>query len=341
MSFVDWINNEKQNIIPECLAMNPNPKLVSYLKRNPAMVDWKVLSANPVAIDLFVYDYGITDYHPSGLIDWQQICLNPHPEAIRLIKERHRMNMEKYKNGKRIDPHFILHWQNLSKNTNPDAIAFLKENPVNLCFYRQEPDYDPHQDDYDYNADDKKNLYGDQPYQPDDMFQEDSPEEYFWHEMCENPAATDFVKENNQIILAHLTKNTSDIALEIIKEDIKYINDPYSLSWLSENANPKALELLEENPDKIVWASLCKNPNPKALELLEKNPEKIDWTYLSANPCAIKLLEENPEKIDLRWLCKNPKAGKLLAKMMYDDTMRHFVDKLDWRWLSANPCIFK
>lgn len=341
MSFVGWINNDKQNIVPECLAMNPNPKLVDYLKRNPAMVDWKVLSANPVAIDLFVYDYGITEYHPSGLIDWQQICLNPHPEAIRLIKERHRMNMEKYNNGKRIHPYCILHWQNLSKNTNPDAIAFLKENPVNLCFYRQEHDYDPYEDDNDYTPDEKKNLYGDQPYQPDNMYQEECPQEYAWHEMCENPAATDFVKENNQIILAHLTKNTSDAALEIIKEDIKYINDPYSLSWLSENANPKAVELLEENPDKIVWASLCKNPNPKALELLEKNPDKIDWTYLSANPIAIKLLEKNPEKIDWRWLCKNPKAGKLFGKMMYDETIIHVIDKLDWRWLSANPCIFK
>jgi len=341
MSFVNWINNEKQNIVPEYLAMNPNPKLVSYLKRNPAMIDWRSLSANQIAIDLFIYDYGITDYHPSGLIDWQQICLNPHPEAIRLIKERHRMNMEKYEKGKRIHPYFILHWQNLSKNTNPDAIAFLKENPVNLCFYRQEQDYDPHEDDYDYNADDKKNLYGDQPYQPDDMFQEDSPEEYFWHEMCENPAATDFIKEKNEIVLAHLTKNTSDVALEIIKEDIKYIHDPYSLSWLSENANPKALDLLEENPDKIVWPSLCKNPNPRVLALLEKNPDKIDWTYLSANPIAIELLEKNPDKIDWRWLCKNPKAGDLLGKMMCDDTTIHFIDKLDWHWLSANPCIFK
>lgn len=339
MSFVIWIDDEKQNIVPECLAMNPNPKLVSYLKRNPAMIDWKVLSANPVAIDLFVYDYSITEYHPSGMIDWQQICLNPHSEAIRLIKDRHEMNMEKYNKGERIDPYFILHWQNLSKNTNPDAIAFLKENPVNLCFYRQEHDYDPHEDDKDYNPDEKKILYGDQPYQPDDMFQEDTPQEYSWHEMCENSAAMDFVKENNEITLEHLTKNTSDIALEIIKENIKDIDDPFSLCWLSENAG--AVDLLEENPDKIVWASLCKNSNPKALSLLEKNLEKIDWTYLSANPLAIELLEKNPDKIDWRWLCKNSNAGKLLGKFMYNENTVHFVDKLDWRWLSANPCIFK
>ena len=84
--------------------------------------------------------------------------------------------------------------------------------------------------------------------------------------------------------------------MEIIKEDIKYINDPYSLCWLSENTNSLVIELLEENPDKIVWPSLCKNTNPKAFALLEQNPDKIDWTYLSANPNAIELLEQNLTK---------------------------------------------
>jgi len=343
MSFVDWINSYKENIVPECLAMNPSPKLLKYLKRNPAMIVWKVLSANPVAIDLFIHDYGynIYGFNPVHFINWSQMCLNPHPEAIRLIKERHAKNMEKYNKGKRIEPYYILHWQNLSKNTNPDAIAFLKENPVNRCFYRQEKDYDAHEDDPDYNPYEETTIYGDQPYQPDDSLREDFPEEYFWHEMCENPAATDFVKENNQIVLAHLTKNTSDQALEIIKEDINYINDPYSLSWLSENTNPLAIELLEQKPDKIVWPSLCKNTSPDAFALLTKIPEKIDWTYLSANPNAIELLEQNPDKIDWRWLCKNPNAGKLLEKFIMDDESVHFIDKLDWRWLSANPCIFK
>ena len=342
MSFINFVRDNIQNIEPECLAMNPNPKLINYLKRNPAMIDWKALSANPNAIDLFIYDYGISELHPSHYIDWSQMCLNPHPQALRLIKERHSMNMEKYNKGKRIDPACILHWQNLSKNTNPAAIAFLKENPKNVCFYRQEHEYDPHEDDPDFDPYENKNQYGDQPYQTEDMFGNDSPGEYFCFEMCENPAAIDFVKEKNEITLAHLTKNTSDQALEIITEDIKYINDPYSLCWLSENTNSLAIELLEENPDKIVWPSLCKNTNPKALALLEKNPGKIDWTYLSANPNAIELLEQNPDKIDWRWVCKNPKGVHLFKKFLRNDMYYdQFIDKLDWRWLSANPCIFK
>ena len=346
MSFIGFVNNYKENIIPEWLAMNPNPKLIEYLKRNPAMIDWKALSANPSAIDLFIYDYGISELHPSHYIHWGQMCLNPHPEAIRLIKERHKMNMEKYNNGKRIDPAFILHWQNLSKNTNPDAIAFLKENPKNVCFYREEHEYDPREDDPDYDPYEKNdNIYGDQPYQSEDMFTDDTPGEYFCFEMCENPAAIDFVKESNEINVAHLTKNTSDQALEIIKKNIKDVDNPFSLCWLSENTNSRAIELLEENPDKIVWPSLCKNTNPKAFALLEKNPDKIDWPYLSANPNAIELLEQNPDKIDWRWVCKNtnPKAFALFKKFLHKKNMYYeqFIDKLDWRWLSANPCIFK
>ena len=37
--------------------------------------------------------------------------------------------------------------------------------------------------------------------------------------------------------------------------------------------------------------------NPKAINLLEKNPNKIFWLSLSGNPNAIHLLEANPGKI--------------------------------------------
>ena len=46
--------------------------------------------------------------------------------------------------------------------------------------------------------------------------------------------------------------------------------------------NPNAIELLQENPDKIYWMTLSINPN--AIELLQENPDKIDWMTLSYNP---------------------------------------------------------
>ena len=42
--------------------------------------------------------------------------------------------------------------------------------------------------------------------------------------------------------------------------------------------NPNAIQLLEQNPDKIVWSELSLNPN--AIHLLEKNQDKINWFSL-------------------------------------------------------------
>src|SRR5438105_15437626 len=45
------------------------------------------------------------------------------------------------------------------------------------------------------------------------------------------------------------------------------------------------------NLDRIDWSWLSKNP--KAIELLTQNPDKINWYYLSVNHEAIHLLEAN------------------------------------------------
>jgi hypothetical protein len=37
--------------------------------------------------------------------------------------------------------------------------------------------------------------------------------------------------------------------------------------------------------------------NPNAIQLLEQNPDKINWEYLSNNPNAIHYLEQNPDKL--------------------------------------------
>jgi len=77
--------------------------------------------------------------------------------------------------------------------------------------------------------------------------------------------------------------------------------------WLL--SNPNAIELQEENQDKINWIRLSLNPN--AIDLLEKNPDKIDWNFLSGNPNAIHLLEKNLNKINWCWLLSNKKIFEL------------------------------
>jgi hypothetical protein len=101
--------------------------------------------------------------------------------------------------------------------------------------------------------------------------------------------------------------------------------------------NPNAIKMFEyldqiigNGLDYIVWSSFAANPN--AISLLEQNPNKIVWTWLSCNPNAIHLLEQNQDKINWYHLCLNPNAISLLQKNQ---------DKIVWTWLSRNPSIFE
>ena len=49
------------------------------------------------------------------------------------------------------------------------------------------------------------------------------------------------------------------------------------------------------NIEWLSWDALSANPN--AIDLLENNQDKINYTNLSANPNAINLLENNQDKI--------------------------------------------
>ncbi len=90
------------------------------------------------------------------------------------------------------------------------------------------------------------------------------------------------------------------------------INFMHSSIALSEN--PNAIELLKNNPTKIVWRNLSANPAPYAVKLLKENKTKIDWDYLSVNtnPYAIELLKANRNKINWPFLSENEAAIELL-----------------------------
>jgi hypothetical protein len=143
----------------------------------------------------------------------------------------------------------------------------------------------------------------------------------------------------NELAWNSLSRNTNPKAVELLKENMDKIY------WDLLSANPAAIELLREkiedekdideddlndleSEDKISWRFLSANPN--AIQLLEENYENIDWKMLSENPNAIKLLKENPKKIYWRSLSanKNPEAIELLKTNK---------ENIDWKVLSANP----
>jgi len=159
-----------------------------------------------------------------------------------------------------------------------------------------------------------------------------------------------------------------DRQLEIVINDEDCFHnwvDKKKLLWYYLCANPNAIEIIEDNYDKvlssilgnpsaqhIIERMLCENAerdgvsyekrtealnelqwnkisqNPSLIYLLEENLEKVNWTYLSANPNAIHLLEANPDKINWDMLSSNPNAIHLLEAN---------PEKIDWLKLSANP----
>jgi len=120
------------------------------------------------------------------------------------------------------------------------------------------------------------------------------------------------------------------------------------------------MEILKDNPDKIIWCELSKNSNPDAIELLKKQIKyennlsreeyydlegrnKIDWNELFKNSNAIDLLKENPIQLNFNYLSANPKAIDLLKEQIkYENTLdvkeyTALENKINWERLSANP----
>jgi len=131
--------------------------------------------------------------------------------------------------------------------------------------------------------------------------------------------------------------------------------DVNKLNWYYLCKNPRAIQLLVENPDKIDFSALAYNPNVNEIlqELINKNfcfnlhkdalkiislksdnikflnsiIDQLDWSQLSLNPNAIKILNENRDKIDWSHLSLNPNAIEILEENK---------NKINWVYLSLN-----
>lgn len=105
---------------------------------------------------------------------------------------------------------------------------------------------------------------------------------------------------NNRLYWSFLSNNPNPFAIDLLKQHPKRIN------WELLSRNSGAMELLEANLDKVKWAHLAYNPNSSAIELLKANPSRIYWYGLSTNSFAIELLEANPGSINWDTIWENP-----------------------------------
>ena len=130
-----------------------------------------------------------------------------------------------------------------------------------------------------------------------------------------------------------LNLNFNENAIELLKKNL----DKIYWSLLSYNSN--VLSLLEANQDKINWYNLTFNTNPKAIDLLKKNENKLNdihWFILLKNKNAIEIIEKfkNNHKINWILISKNP------AIFIYDyDKIREIKNNLHEKLLevSLNP----
>ena len=243
-------------------------------------INWSKLSKNPNAIP-------ILEKHKDK-IDELSICLNPN--AMHLIGEIISPNWSVYSS---------LYWSLLCCNTNPEAIAFVEKHG--------DPKY------IDYWSLSKNPGAVD--------FLEKEPEKIKWPylSMNPNPRICPFLETNpDKIDWRKLSREMS--AIEILEKNIDKID------WEELSMNRGAVHILKANTDKIVWRSICYNHNPKAVDLLKNNMDKMDpynWTILSMNPGIFELdYEALKKRIE-------PLKEELIRSSMRPDRIARLLELTD------------
>jgi hypothetical protein len=287
---LSWIPiNKLKNV-----GLSKNPNAIDFLKKNPEMIKWNMLSKNEKAIELLrekiagekkinQADLDILPYYEK--IDWNFLSRNPN--AIELLKE----NFEK------------INWDGLSENPNAFDLLRDKVNKENGMSKSELRILKTHE----------RINWGRLSINPCAIeILKANPEKIDWIRLSLNKNAIEMLRENPEKIDWMVLSGNSG-AIELLKEN------PEKIDWSVLSGNPSAIELLKENPEKIDWGVLSENEN--AIEMLKANPKKINWDMLLSNPAIFELVEEEKEKQfktvdDVEIWCKNPEIHPTIGIQM-------------------------
>lgn len=243
------------------LSSNKSNGAIEYLKENPGKIVWEELISNPSAVHFLETIYSnknhmYDEYHSK--ISWEYLHLNPHPIAKALFEKYlkdHDMDISDIDTDIRIR-YDELHLGGFKKKLQ-EILANKRElveaGDIDLIEY----EFNPDDDDEEYDPDEEIDEYIDADWQQDEW-------DNFWDSLSADP------KEINLI-----TKILTD-------DNYKYVK--HHINWYYLSENNKAINFLLEHQYKIDWDQLSKNTNPGAIKLLEKNKNKINWYNFSANP---------------------------------------------------------
>lgn len=259
------------------------------------------------------------------LIDWAMLSTNPSSKALEIIEENIINDNNTYSGStrkklpvqcNRIYSDYPSFWRLLTTNTNPKAIEIIEK-----YYYKLYPLEFDAEEDID-----------------------------FWSDLCKNPNATHLLEKHPYYInWKTILENPNPKAVEIIEKNLDKI---YEDDWNILSGNPAAVHIFEkpEHLNKLFdWSYLCKNPNPKAIDIIVNNWDKIDWFAFSQNPSAIhiilQLLQEQKD-----YTVRSIKNIKIKKKInheqnhnIYRSIYKYYDDfyKIDYLSLSKNPAIFE
>jgi hypothetical protein len=265
-------------------------------------LDWKEISKHSAAIKLLLRN--------KDKICWTGFSENTSPEAIKILKkkwekEKSLMTNDTAKYNKMKRKYEIISWGSLSKNIN--AIDLLREKIEQEKILLENGQY---------------NRLG-------------IDEKIYWDNLSKNSGAIELLEENeDKINWENLSSNTNPKTIKLLKKRIiyekslsksEYNNLRNHISWCGISENPIAIELIQQNSDKICWLYLSKNSRAIDILSLPKNYNDIFWMALSKNINAMNLLRDKyyKEKED-----EEKKDKKCI------------IDCIHWENLSANPSIF-
>lgn len=127
----------------------------------------------------------------------------------------------------------------------------------------------------------------------------DNPEKIDWKNLSENPTpqAIKLLEDNpSKIDYELLCCNTGIDAVKLIDKYINEIENANVAGSLYDNLNTFHIVeryIKELGIDRINWYSFSRNPNPKAIEIMKQNIDKVDWDMIALNSGAIDIIENN------------------------------------------------
>lgn len=294
----------------------------SLMEQYSEKLDYSQLSANPHAV-------GFLEKHHPHLINWTFMSLNH--KAIHLLAQ----------NTEKID------WDRLSANKR--ALSLLQQFPEKInwtifCAVAAKENMKFIEENLD--KVDWESLSGNSEAM---QILLKNREKIHWDVLSHNKSAARFLLHNPcRIHWDNLSENTSNSTslLTLFGENIEKLN----FARLSSNPSNRAIDILFQHPEKIVWQRFCCNTNPRALaklkEILSKQSaffEPVDipncpivmtrglhlrvyWNELSSNPAALSLLQTFSHEIVFSNLLCNPNP---LAYLLAFKNTIHIVNDIE------------